>query len=95
MPADNTLSQSSTARHGDAAKPYPCHQRPKPPGDEGFIDFGYCRTSLDLLVGVGDSRCPANCPHKAPAKVAQQFDKLFGWRGAAAAAKWAKGQRRG
>lgn len=40
-------------------------------------------------------RCPADCRHKAPATVVTQFDKLFWWRGAAKAAKWAREQRGG
>ena len=68
-----------TAHHGDAAKPY----------------YGYCRHSLDTLVGRDDPRCPADCRHKAPAAVVTQFDKLFLWHGAAKAAKWALEQRGG
>ena len=92
MPADPTMP-ALTAHHGDAAKPYRCHQDDNPPGAEWAIDYGYCRHSLDTLVGRDDPRCPADCRHKAPAAVAAQFDKLFHWRGAAAAAGWSRAQR--
>lgn len=92
MPADLTMPER-TAHHGDAARPYHCRQDARPPGAERATDYGYCRHSLDVLSGVDDPRCPADCRHKAPAAVAQQFDKLFHWRGAAAAAEWARAQR--
>ena len=92
MPADLTLP-ALTAHHGDAARPYRCHADDRPPGAEFAIDYGFCRTSLDTLVGRDDPRCPADCRHKAPAAVVTQFDKLFHWRGAAAAAGWSRAQR--
>ena len=92
MPADPTMP-ALTAHHGDAAKPYRCHQDDNPPGAEWAIDYGYCRNSLDVLTGSTDPRCPQTCPHKAPAAVVTQFDKLFHWRGAAAAAEWSRAQR--
>ena len=94
MPADNSLPQSSPL-NSDASRPYTCHARPKPPGAEFAIDYGFCRHSLDTLVGRDDPRCPQTCPHKAPAAVVTQFDKLFWWHGAAKAAKWAREQRGG
>ena len=94
MPADPTMP-ALTAHHGDAAKPYRCHQDDNPPGAEWAIDYGYCRHSLDVLTGSTDPRCPQTCPHKAPAAVAAQFDKLFLLHGAAKAAKWAREQRGG
>ena len=95
MPADTSLNQAPSAMHGDAAKPYRCHQDDNPPGAEWAIDHGYCRHSLDTLVGRDDPRCPADCKHKAPPAVVTQFDKLFWWHGAAKAAKWAREQRGG
>ena len=92
MPADMT-TPALTAHHGDEAKPYRCHQDDHPPGAEFAIDYGFCRTSLDALIGSTDPRCPADCRHKAPAAVAAQFDKLFHLRGAAAAAGWSRAQR--
>ena len=92
MPADLTMPER-TERHGDAARPYRCHADDRPPGAEFAIDYGFCRTSLDALIGSTDPRCPQTCPHKAPATVVAQFDKLFSWRGAAAAAAWARAQR--
>ena len=92
MPADNTLPQIS-ARHSNAADPYPCHKRAVPPGVAWGIDYGYCRTSLDALHGSTDPRCPATCPHKAPADVVQVFDERFAARGALVAAQWAREQR--
>ena len=92
MPADNSLPQSSPL-NSDASRPYTCHARPKPPGAEFAINYGYCRHSLDTLVGRDDPRCPADCKHKAPPAVVTQFDKLFWWHGAAKAAKWAREQR--
>ena len=92
MPADPTMP-ALTAHHGDAAKPYRCHQDDNPPGAEWAINYGYCRHSLDTLVGHDDPRCPADCRHKAPPMVVAKFDKLFMWRGASAAAAWARAQR--
>lgn len=92
MPADLTMPER-TERHGDAARPYRCHADDQPPGAEFAIDYGFCRHSLDTLIGSTDPRCPADCRHKAPAAVAAQFDKLFWWHGAAAAAAWARAQR--
>ena len=92
MPADLTMPER-TERHGDAARPYRCHQDDNPPGAEFAINYGYCRHSLDVLTGSTDPRCPQTCPHKAPAAVVTQFDKLFHWRGAAAAAGWSRAQR--
>lgn len=92
MPADLTTPER-TERHGDAARPYRCHADDRPPGAEFAIDYGFCRTSLDALTGSTDPRCPADCRHKAPAAVVTQFDKLFHWRGAAAAAGWSRAQR--
>ena len=93
MPADTSLNQAPSAHHGSAARPYACHTDARPPGAEFAIDYGFCRTSLDALTGSTDPRCPADCPHKAPAAVVTQFDKLFHWRGASAAAAWARAQR--
>ena len=92
MPADLTMPER-TERHGDAARPYRCHADDRPPGAEFAINYGFCRTSLDVLTGSTDPRCPADCPHKAPAAVVTQFDKLFAWRGASAAAALARAQR--
>lgn len=98
MPADNTLPQAPTGVHGNASQPYPCHAAPEPPGSEPFIDYGYCRTSLDhqppgARHGSKDPRCPHSCPHKAPERIAVQFTKVFAWNGARAAAKLAKTHR--
>lgn len=93
MPADTSLSQAPSALHGSAALPYPCHAWQSKPGAAWAIDYGYCRHSLDALTGSTDPRCPATCQHKAPAGAVIQFDKLFAWRGAAAAAEWAREQR--
>ena len=93
MPADTSLNQAPSAHHGSAARPYACHTDARPPGAEFAIDYGFCRTSLDALTGSTDPRCPADCRHKAPAAVVTQFDKLFHWRGASAAAAWARAQR--
>lgn len=92
MPADVTMPER-TEHHTDGATPYPCHTWPKAPGTSWSIDYSYCRHSLDALIGHKDPRCPVDCPHKAPAAVVVMFDKLFGWRGAAAAAKWARETR--
>lgn len=94
MPADTSLSDAPSARHGSAALPYRCHAWPKPPGADWSLRYGFCRHSLDMLSGLNDPRCPATCPHKAPETITQQFDKLFHWHGAAAAAKWARAQRK-
>lgn len=82
MPADNSLDQAPSVHHGNASEPYPCHKRAAPPNSQWGIDYGYCRTSLDVL-------------HKAPAPVVVKFTKLFHWRGASAAAAWAREARNG
>ena len=91
MPADNTLSQAPSAHHGNAAEPYPCHAAPKPPGASWAISYGFCRTSMDVLHGSTDPRCPQGCKHKAPERVVVQFDELYKLRGNAAAAEYARG----
>ena len=89
MPADTTLPETSI-RHGDASEPYQCSTQPKPPGWAGFIDYGYCRTSLDSSEGVRDPRCPNDCKHKAPADVVEGFAVRFATRGAVSAAEWVR-----
>ena len=96
MPADNSLTQEPSALHSDGNKPYQCSTAPKPPGGDGFIDYGYCRTSLDLHAthhGSADPRCPANCPHKAPIATAQLFGAMFYHNGALMAAKFSRRAR--
>lgn len=93
MPADETIPSAPSAHHGDGNAPYQCHKAKTPPGAAWAIDFGYCRHSLDSMMGRHDPRCPVDCPHKAPAAVAEEFDKLFTWRGAVRAAAWAKWQK--
>ena len=92
MPADTTLSQEPSERHGSARLPYPCHAWPGPPQARWSLDFGYCRTSLDsqppqALVGSSDPRCPRDCPHKAPHAVVTMFTRVFQQKGAKAAAE--------
>lgn len=97
MPADESLSQEPTAAHGDGMAPYWCSKADIPPGVSWGIDYGYCRTSLDLWPeshkqGSSDPRCPAGCQHKAPIEVAIEFSQLFnnpefGAKGAAAMAR--------
>lgn len=97
MPADTTLSQAPTNKHGSAAKPYPCHGWSEPPGAGWAIDYGYCRHSLDHSehegYGSKDGRCPGDCQHKAPQAVALHFSKIFAWRGAVAAAEITRAHR--
>lgn len=90
MPADPTLSQAPSSRHGDASKPYPCYYWPRPPGAAWSIQHGSCRHSLDVLVGKDDSRCPLDCKHKAKSSVVIGYDKRYHWHGAIPAAKYAK-----
>lgn len=98
MPADNTLNQAPSAKHGNGDSPYPCHAQKNPPGPRGAvwaINYGYCRTSLDHhplhhLQGSSDPRCPSDCPHKAPRAVAKEFGGVFAREGAVAAAEWAR-----
>ena len=92
MPADTTLPQIS-GKHGNGNAPYPCHQRTTPPGGNGFIDYGYCRTSLDSSEGVRDPRCPNDCKHKAPADVVEGFAVRFATRGAVSAAEWVRAEK--
>lgn len=107
MPADSSLSQEPSARHGRAIDPYPCSVDPEIPGADWSLDYGYCRTSLDhhtsknpetlgqlLTIGSGDPRCPASCPHKAPLAVAQGFMQRFP-QGVPVAIAWVKQQKGG
>lgn len=98
MPVDTTLSDKPSRHHGNGDAPYPCHAADKPPGGAGFIDYGFCRTSLDWHgpaspQGAGDPRCPGDCPHKAPQKIAIGFGKQYAWHGAVRAAAWARKQK--
>ncbi len=86
---------ANTAVHAPSSiastKPYECSTRDKPPGAPWSVDYGACRTSLDLhapadRVGSADPRCPVDCRHKAPRSVAVNFEKQFRWRGNDAAA---------
>lgn len=97
MPADHTLSQEPSAKHGDGNAPYPCAGQPSPPGPrdakEWAIDYGYCRTSLDhqpphYKQGSSDPRCPRDCPHKAPSFVVVRFASIFAKSGAKKAAEF-------
>ena len=102
MPADESLPQTSSSRHRDASKPYECSERPQKPGGQQFIDYGWCRTSLDYHKdirhedgtvtpnpqGTEDPRCAKNCPHKAPLEVAVKFMEIWP-RGVPIAADWA------
>ena len=95
MPADTTIPQAPSRHHGDASAPYPCSAAATPPRAAWSIDYGYCRTSLDwhgagIPQGHGDPRCPNTCPHKAPVKVAVEFDQRFARDGAVGAAGWAQ-----
>lgn len=99
MPADISLSDEPTSKHGNASTPYPCSTMPHPPQDLSWaIDYGYCRTSLDYQKpgnksGSDDPRCPKDCPHKAPLDVVLEFDKNFKELGAKKAAEVAKSRR--
>ena len=93
MPVDPSMPER-TAHHRDGVMSYPCHTWPKPPGADWALDHGrYCRHSLDAMCGVRDPRCPPDCPHRAPAEVAETFEKRLHWLGAQAAAEWAQEQR--
>ena len=100
MPAD----PHNTAVHAPSSiastKPYECSTRALPPGAPWSVDYGKCRTSLDLhqiadKIGSSGPRCPASCAHKAPQSVAVTFSKQFAWRGAEAAAALARQHRAG
>lgn len=91
MPADTTLSQTSD-KHSDGNAPYPCSMREHPPGGSGFIDYGYCRTSMDHF-GKDDPRCHETCKHKADQDTARGFVLRFVTHGAKAAAEWARGRK--
>ena len=93
MPADHTLPQEPSIHHGDGRAPYPCASGLRPPGAPWSMDYGYCRTSLDLHAdgfGSSDPRCPKTCSHKAPASLVESFSKQFEWRGAGVAAEHAR-----
>lgn len=92
MPADPTIP-TKTSHHNSGSAPYPCSAWERPPSAPWSIAYGYCRHSLDVLYGATDPRCPATCPHKAPQTTSEHFDKLFHWRGANAAAEWARQQK--
>ena len=101
MPADNTISQDPSAKHGNGNAPYPCSTQPEPPGPreaKWAFDYGYCRNSLDhqppeFRQGSTDPRCPRDCPHKAPQSVAARFTTIFMSKGAKKGAEYAKQHR--
>lgn len=93
MAVDPSISSAPSALHGSAAKPYPCSNWPSPPGHgSGFINYGFCRTSLDAGMSREDERCPDTCPHKASVQIAEAFTIHFAKHGAEAAAKFIKEQ---
>lgn len=101
MPADESLTHDQSAgTHGDGVSPYWCSKRGIPPGHgSGFIDYGYCRTSLDLWPehyqqGSSDPRCPRDCPNKASPEVAAQFQAIYKESGNAKAAEYTAEHRR-
>lgn len=96
--AINSISQDPTAHHSSTRNPHPCHKWPNPPIAEWSIDYGYCRTSLDLQpdsykIGSSDPQCPMDCPHKAPKEVVITFSKDFLSKGAVEAARISKGAK--
>lgn len=93
MPADNTINQAPSAKHGNGDAPYPCKDAKQAPGATWAIDYGYCRHSLDQLAGVNDKRCPSDCQHKAPLPVARQFLKIYNASGNAQAAAYSRRAR--
>lgn len=88
MPADSSITQGPSAKHGNGDAPYPCSQANQAPGATWAIDYGYCRHSLDQLAGRDDRRCPADCQHKAPGPVAEKFIQVYRAEGNAAAAAY-------
>ena len=88
MPADDTLTQAPSVKHGNGDVPYPCSQAKQAPGATWSIDYGYCRHSLDQLAGRDDKRCPSDCQHKAPVHVAEEFIEVYRAEGNAAAAAY-------
>lgn len=98
MPADESLSSAPSARHGDHSQPYWCSVTIMKPCADWSIDYGYCRTSLDVWPeshkqGSSDPRCPRVCPNKASEEVAIEFQRLYKERGNAEAAKFSSQHR--
>ena len=93
MPADDTLPQGPSPHHSSGTAPYPCSGATRPPGGaEWAVDYGFCRSSLDALIGHKDPRCPASCPHKAPPRVVGEYGRRVRRVGVAAAAEWTRGE---
>lgn len=93
MPADTSLSDRPSDRHGDGNAPYSCHAWATPPGAAWAIDYSYCRHSLDDREGHADRRCPADCQHKAPPNVVSKFARDYAKYGAVVAADVTKAER--
>ncbi len=90
MAVDPAQPDRPSVHHRDGAAPYVCSTWAKPGTAPWSHDYGYCRHSLDQLAGVNDPRCPADCPHKAPATVVAEFTQIWQSRGVAAAARHTK-----
>lgn len=87
MAIDPGHSQEPSKHHGDASAPYVCRQWPAKPMTPWAIDYGKCRHSLDVLAGMHDPRCPADCKHKASRETALAFDRVWSQLGAHEAAR--------
>ena len=90
MAVDPAQPDRPSIHHRDGATHYVCSTWEKPSTAPWSHDYGYCRHSLDQLAGVNDPRCPADCPHKAPATVVAEFTQIWQSRGVAAAARHTK-----
>ena len=86
MPADPSIPQKSSARHGNGDAPYVCSTWEKPARAEWSIIYSkYCRHSLEP-ENFTDARCPGDCKHRASEEVAMKFHEVFKAKGAIAAA---------
>ena len=86
MPADTTLSDKPSARHGNGDAPYVCSGWDKPARAEWSLNYTHCRHSLEP-ENFTDKRCPKDCKHRAPELVALKFHEVFKAKGAIAAAE--------
>ena len=96
MPADETLSDKPSARHGDGDAPYWCYSIEKLPRPMWAIQYaGICRHSLESEARKYDKRCPTDCPHRATDEQAAGFYEIYSVlrKGPRAASDWLTEQR--
>ena len=94
MPADETLSDKPSARHGNGDAPYWCYSVEKLPRPVWAIQYAeICRHSLEPEARKYDKRCPHDCKHFATKAQADGFQERYKTHGAVKAAAWLREQR--